>query len=448
MPFMSYTTISFKPSALSVAAGLLAASLSFGASAQNLMSMIEAARAYDASYLSDVAAAQATRATAKQARSGLMPQVALTAQATRSTIHRDAPLSDIASQAQQTGLVATQSLFSASNIAKFGKAKQGEMAADIQERAAEQSLMVRVAQAYFDVLTAQDEYASVRASKKAAEQQLEAAKRNFEVGNTTITDTREAQAQFDSIVAQEIASDNNLRVKELALAQVTGLQAPTPSPVIDASLPAMPADDMATWVNSAQDNSAAIALARIRLTNAGYDITAAKGGHMPTLSLEAGYFKNRSSTRSATSPGSYNPTSQIALKFNMPLFAGFAVSNGIDAAVATESQERANLDKAQRDTVNQVKTAYLGLSSGIGQVNALQAALASSQSALQANELGYEVGVRINIDVLNAQTNVFKTQAALAKARYSVLVGGLQLRQAAGTLSIDDVAELNKLITP
>lgn len=437
---MRHSLASFNTRAVAAAVGLIAASWSFGANAQSLLNMVEAARAYDAAYLSDVAGAQATRASAKQGRAGVLPTIALSASSRKSTTHLDAPLQNQSSTAQQSGIVFSQSLYSAANIANFGKAKQGEMAADVQLRAAEQALLVRVAQAYFNVLTAQDEFASLQASKKAAEQQLAAAKRNFEVGNTTITDTREAQAQFDSIVAQEIASDNKLRVLELALAQVTGLQNPKPYRLENPEMPPLPDGDIEQWVSTAKDSSATVAAARIALINAGYEVDAAQSGHQPTLDLSASYFRNSYTTR--------RPTSAIELTFKLPLYAGGAVSNGVDAAVAKETQARSNLDKAMRDVNNQVKSAYLGLQSGMSQTKALEAALASSQSALDANKLGYEVGVRINIDVLNAQANVFRTQAALAKARYEVLLGGLQLRLAAGTLSIDDLIELNKLMTP
>ena len=445
---MRQSIASFNTRAIAVAIGLIAANWSFGAHAQSLLNMVEAARAYDAAYLADVAGAQAARATAKQGKAGVLPQIALQAQRARNTVHLDTAPNNTTTT-NQVGIVASQSLYSATNIANFGKAKQGEMAADVQLRAAEQALLVRVAQAYFNVLTAQDEFASLKASKKAAEQQLEAAKRNFEVGNTTITDTREAQAQFDSIAAQEIASENNLRVLELALAQVTGLQYPKPYRLENPEMPPLPSGDIEQWVDTAKDSSATVAAAQIALTNAGYDLDAAKGGHLPTLDLTLGYYRNgTSATHTASNVASYKPTSQIALKFNMPLYAGAAVSNGVDAAVAKQAQARSNLDKALREVTNQVKSAYLGLQSGMSQTKALEAALASSQNALDANKLGYEVGVRINIDVLNAQTNVFKTQAALARARYEVLLGGLQLRLAAGTLSIDDLIALNKLMTP
>ena len=204
-------------------------------------------------------------------------------------------------------------------------------------------------------------------------------------------------------------------------------------------MPTLPKGDMAAWVTIAQNNSVSIAAAKIALANARLDIDIAQGGHKPTLDLSVSY-NQKSATIKA------NPSTTIGLSFNMPLFTGYAVTNGVDAAVAKETQARYSLDNAMRNTINLVKTAYLGLQSGIGQTKALQAALASSQSALEANQLGYEVGVRINIDVLNAQTNVFATQAALAKARFSVLVGGLQVRQAAGTLTMDHVVALNQLL--
>ena len=438
---MRHAATLFMSTTSSVAVGLLIASLSLGVQAQNLLSMVDAARAYDATYLGEVAGAEATRSAAMQGRAGVLPKLALQAQASRLTAHGNTVATSFVSTSQLIGLVATQSLYSATNIANLGKAKQGELGADVQLRGAEQSLLVRVAQAYFDVLTAQDEFASVQASKTATAQQLEAAKRNFEVGNTTITDTREAQAQFDSITAKEIASDNNLRVKELVLAQITGLSQPTPNRLANNDMPTLPQGDMAAWVTIALNNSVSIAAAKITLANAGLDIDIAQGGHKPTLDLSLSYNQKSASIKA-------NPSTAIGLSFNMPLFTGYAVTNGVDAAVAKETQARYNLDNAMRNTTNSVKTAYLGLQSGIGQTKALQAALASSQSALEANQLGYEVGVRINIDVLNAQTNVFTTQAALAKARFAVLVGGLQVRQAAGTLTIDHVVALNQLLVP
>jgi outer membrane protein len=140
--------------------------------------------------------------------------------------------------------------------------------------------------------------------------------------------------------------------------------------------------------------------------------------------------------------------SSISLSFNMPLFAGYATQNRIKETLALEDKARSDLDAAERNVAQATRTAFFGLLSGIGQVNALQAAEASSQSALDANKLGYQVGVRINIDVLNSQSQLFQTKRDLAKARYEVLLGQLKLRQAAGVLTDADLASINALLNP
>jgi outer membrane protein len=343
--------------------------------------------------------------------------------------------------------VASQSLFNVKNDATSKKVAQGDVTAAAMLRAAEQSLMVRVAQAYFDVLTATEELVSVQASKQAAEQQLAAAQRNFEVGNTTITDSREAQAQFDRILADELVAQNNLAIKKLALTQVTGLPQPAPKALTVDTLPNFSMGAMDEWVKRAMDNNASIVKARADVANAQLDVDIANAGKKPTVDLEAGYFQNHTNaTHGATNVASYKPTSSIAIKFNWPLYTGGAVDNSVVAAIEKEAKANADLEGAIRSVDSQVKTAYLGLQSGMGQTKALQAALLSSQSALDANKLGYEVGVRINIDVLNAQTVVYKTQANLAKARHDVLLSSLKLRQAAGVLDAGAIDGINRLL--
>ncbi len=213
------------------------------------------------------------------------------------------------------------------------------------------------------------------------------------------------------------------------------------------NLPNLSMGGMDAWVKRAVDNNASIVKARADLTNAQLDIEIANAGKRPTVDLEAGLFQNHtSSARTSLNLGSHKPTSNIAIKFNWPLYTGGAVDSGISAAIEKEAKASADLEGAIRAVGNQVKGAYLGLQSGLGQTKALQAALLSSQSALDANKLGYEVGVRINIDVLNAQTVVFKTQASLAKARHEVLLSNLKLRQAAGVLDDDAIDSINRLL--
>jgi outer membrane protein len=322
--------------------------------------------------------------------------------------------------------------------------------AGIQLKAAEQDLMVRLSQAYFDVLISRESLDFVKAQKVAVAEQLAAAKRNFEVGTSTITDTREAQARYDLVLAQEIAADNDLRIKRLALNQLVGLNNIEPKSLATNAKLTLPASkSVEDWVQQSSESNPSVIQSRAALEIAKLEIAKAEAGHKPTLDLVAGYtptrYKNGKGINSSQIDAN---TNSLSLSFNVPLFAGFATQNRIKETVALEDKARSDLDAAERNIAQATRTAFFGLQSGIGQVNALQAAEASSQSALDANKLGYQVGVRINIDVLNSQSQLFQTKRDLAKARYDVLLGQLKLRQAAGTLTEADLASINALLNP
>jgi outer membrane protein len=249
------------------------------------------------------------------------------------------------------------------------------------------------------------------------------------VGTTTITDTREAQAQFDRISASEIAASNDLRIKRLALAQITGIADPQPVDLAaEATLPDPTQTPVNNFVEQALAQHPTMQLARGALQNAQLEVDKAKGGELPTVDLKASH------TTKAVSTG--KALTSVSVELNWPVFTGGATQNRILEARALEDKAKADLDGAQRGVTQAVRNAYFGVQSGLGQVRALQAAEASSQSALDANKLGYDVGVRINIDVLNAQTALFQTKADLAKARYGVALGALKLQQAVGNLSL------------
>jgi outer membrane protein len=304
--------------------------------------------------------------------------------------------------------------------------------------------MVRLSAAYFDVLAAIDSLSYVRAQKAAVAEQLASAKRNFEVGTSTITDSREAQARFDLVTAQELAAENDLQVKSLALNQLVGQPnvkpKPLKAPVVLA--PVEPAD-IEQWVTQSQTNNPGIQQANVALEVARLETRKAEAGHKPTLDLVGSYSAiNNNGSSTGTSDSRVN-VGTIGVNFTLPLFAGFATQNRIKETLSLEDKARADLETAKRSVAQGTRTAYFGVQSGQAQVKALQAAEASSQSALEANQLGYQVGVRINIDVLNSQSQLFDTKAKLAKARYDVLVGGLKLRQAAGTLKATDLQPIN-----
>lgn len=438
------------PSACSMVALAAFAVFSGMASAQSLESLYESAKGFDASYLSAKYQLQASQAKAQQARAGVLPTVGLSAEAFENRRNSSVNAIDDEFHNQNTRLSAVQPIYRPVNWLSLEQAEKSLLVAQAQFDQAEQALIVKTAQAYFDVLAAQDNLGFVQAQKKAVSEQLAAAKRNFEVGTATITDTREAQARFDLVTAQEIAAQNDLNVKKLALDQLVGQSGTQPWRVASGvELPALEPQSIDTWVMQAQGQHPVVRQASAGLEIAQLETRKAQAGHQPTLDLVAQYQMARAPSGMQTnSPNIKNNTSSVGVQFNLPLFAGFAVQNKIKETAALEEKARTDLEDAKRNLAQATRATYFGVLSGMSQVKALEAAEASSQSALEANQLGYQVGVRINIDVLNAQSQLFQTKASLAKARYDVLVGGLKLRQASGVLQSQDLKPINALLQP
>jgi len=397
--------------------------LALPAQAQSLVDLFQAAKAYDASYQSAKSQFEATLAKGEQARAGLLPSVNLSSAINRTSIDSDLTSANHPYGNQGVTLSASQPLYRPANVAAAEQGKKQAAVAQAQLDAADQDLVVRVSQAYFDVLAAQDSLDFVKAQKSAISEQLASAKRNFEVGTSTITDTREAQAQFDLVLAQEIAADNDLRVKKLALDQVTGQSAATPKPLhLPAALPALSPNNVSPWVADSEDNHPSVRQARLALEVAELETQKAQAGHKPTLDLTGSYGSTQNNGSSSLTTDYHKET------------------------VALEEKSRADLDASRRNVAQATRSAFYGVQSGLAQVAAYEAAEASSQSSLDATKLGYQVGVRINIDVLNAQTTLFDTKTKLAKARYDVLMGILKLRQANGSLKEEDINAINALL--
>ncbi len=463
------------PLALALALGFAAGA----AQAQSLKDLYEAARGYDATYLGARAQAESAQYRADQANALNLPTVGL--QASSTTVRADSSAestslntpvtvppgptyttsstsTETRTTSNQVAISAQQTLFNRANSATIDQARRGVDIAQAQLRLAEQDLIVRVAQAYFDVLAATDTLATVQANKKATAEQLASAKRNFEVGTATITDTREAQAKYDLVLAQELAADNDLRVKTLALEQLVGKPGAMPRPLaVPVALPPLAPANVDDWVGGAEARSPSIQQAQLNLDVAKLETEKARAGHLPTVTLGASYGRTYPNGSSDTSSGGLlvnstrngnSNSGSLALTVNVPLFAGFSVQNRIKETLSLEEKARNDLDFARRSVTQGTRTAFFGVQSGLAQVKALEAAESSSKLALEATQLGYKVGVRVNLDVLNAQTQLFQTQRDLAKARYDVIVGGLKLRQAAGQLQPEDVQAANALLAP
>jgi outer membrane protein len=421
------------------------------AHAQSLQEVYDAARAYDATYLAARAQADSTQYRVAQSRALGLPSVALSAGATRTEIDLRTTAaapggSNLSTNSSSLVVNGRQPLFNRTNTTTIDQAEKSLAIAQADLQAAEQDLIVRVAQAYFDVLVSQDSLAAAQANKKAVSEQLASAKRNFEVGTATITDAREAQARFDLATASEIAADNDLRTKRIALDQLVGRQGVTPRPLaLPIALPALAPGKVDDWVGPAETAHPSVRKAQLALEIARLETEKARAGHLPTVDAVASLGSLRVTGSGTSTPGRTD-TASLGVQLSLPLYAGGSIQNRVRETLVLEEKSRNDLDAARRGVAQGTRVAFFGYQSGQAQALALEAAEASSKLALEATQLGYKVGVRVNLDVLNSQTQLYNTQSDLSKARYGVLLAGLRLRQSAGTLQPADVGAVNALL--
>ncbi len=433
--------------------------LAFGAAAsqaQSLSEVVQAARGVDAAYLGARSNADAAHYRYEQARSAHLPTAGLQVQAARDSSTSPTPVSTTAiiNQTSKTtslgGTVnAQQNIFNRQNDLTIDQAQKNEDIAQSQLAQADQDLIVRVAQAYFNVLAAADALNSVQGNSKAIAEQLASAKRNFEVGNATITDTREAEARADLARSKEIAAENDLLVAKVTLDQLVGRNGVAPHPLIlPATLPPVMPSQVSDWVALAESDSQALKQARVGLEVAELATARARAGHLPTLVANATYGRTRA-REVIDGEGTFTGNSRnagVSVTLNVPIFSGFLIQNQVNEAVALEQKARTDADGARNQVVLATRTAFVGALSQAAQVKALEAAEASSKLSLDATLLGYKVGVKVNLDVLNAQSQLYDTQRDAAGARYQYLVAQLKLRQAAGNLGNNDLLPIDALL--
>ncbi len=306
-----------------------------------------------------------------------------------------------------------------------------------------QNIFLKITSAYFDILIAQDDLKTVIAEKKAVAEQLEFAKRNFEVGTSTITDQQEAQARFDLIRATEIKSKNELAIKRTNLEKI--LLSPLPDQLNGIKKPIYvkkpKLSDPREWMKIARDKNFSIKAAKATLEIARIELKKTQSYLMPSISAAASVSKIDSN-----SIISNNGSETLSLNFSFPLYEGGLYKSEIREAMANLNKARHSLDLALLDSDRNAGKSYRNFIAGLAQVEALEAAEKSSKVALESNKLGYEVGVRINIDVLNAQKQLFSSQRDLSKARYSALSASLELKAAIGSLKRSEVGLISNLI--
>ena len=425
---------------------------SFTASSADLLSIYKEAVANDAVYSSARYSLNAGLEKYPQGLATLLPTVnaSLNSQANSANIaSRAAGAAPIDRFFNNNGysITLTQPLFRWQNWQTYEQGKLQVAQSEAVFAQAGQDLIVRTVQAYFDVLAAADSLAVSVAAKTAISEQLAQAKRNFEVGTSTIVDTHEAQSRFDLAVAQEISARNDLETKRTALQQIIGK---TPGDLTtlraDVRIPPPQPAIIDKWVDAAEAGNYSVKAQDFGVGVAKRTVEIQRAGHLPTLDLSASRNVTGATGSAISAIGTDNRIDAIGVTLAIPIYAGGGVNSRVREALAGEDKAKADLENLKRTAAQNARQFFLAVTNGLAQVRAFEAALVSSQSSLDSNKLGYEVGVRINIDVLNAQQQLFTTRRDLSKARYDTIVNGFRLKAATGSLTEEDVAAINALL--
>ena len=352
---------------------LLASAFSLNAQAADLIQVYQQALANDATYASARAAAAAGRERITQGRAGLLPTVGVSGDITKNNSDYTAwsnnlPGSGSNLRTNEIQVTLQQPLFRWDRWETYQQSKLQQAISEAQFAQAQQDLITRVAQAYFDVLAAQDTLESTRAQKVATTEQLASAKRNFEVGTQTITDTHEAQAAYDLVVSQEIAAVNDLETKKTALQAIIGTAPATLATLrTGVSLTAPQPINVDQWVSAAENQNYAVAVAQLQLESAKRDISKNRAGHYPTLDLVASSLHRDVNGQIPNTSGKTNNNS-IGIQYTIPLFSGFAVTSRVRQSIALEDKARNDLEANRRNAALVARQSFLGVNSGLAQV--------------------------------------------------------------------------------
>jgi outer membrane protein len=430
---------------------------------QSLLDLFQLAKANDATWASAQSSNTAAQEKSIQGKALLLPSVTLGGAATQvfSDVEYPGQHALVQGARSTTGLGGSenyhtysyklsisQPLYRKQNSVSYEQSKIQVAQADDQLGFALQDLILRLAQAYFDMLLAQDTIDLNDAQKAAISNQLEQAKVSFDVGTATITDVNDAQARFDLVVAQGIAARNDLEVKKQATQRIIG-QLPARIAVLNAKpqFKALDPAAMDQWVEIGERENLKLKVQQRALEIANQEVEKNHAGHYPTLDLVANY-NVQDNSGSINGPLYRNnlSTADIGVQVQVPLYQGGAITSREREAVANQQKARDDLEAARRQVDYDVRQAYLDFTSKISQVSAYEQALNSSQTSLESTQLGYEVGVRTSVDVLNAQQQLFTSKHDLLQARYNVLLSKLKLKSASGLLTEADLGEIDQML--
>lgn len=437
------------------------------ASANDLMSVYELARASDPQLQAAEAQKYAVGEGVTQARSALLPQI--NGQASLSNLERNSVGVDFRpsegggaefglsqqitdNRSREYRITLNQSIYDHSDYTRLKAARAERSRADADYETALDALFIRVSQAYFDTLTAQTNLEAAEAEEKAVGRQLEQAEQRFEVGLTAITDVHEARARYDSARAAVILAKNQLDDAYEALVELTGQPIENLRKLREDIPLAMPEPaDAEQWVGVAIDSNPALAARDFAVQAAEQSIQTAKAGRYPTLGLQAsravgdGWGSN--SFGGPAFPGtSSSGTSNVGLVLSIPIFSGFNTTSLIRQSVYRRDAAADQYEQERRGVTRQTRNAYRAVIAGMSEIEARKQALVSAQSALEATQAGFEVGTRTIVDVLLSQQQLFAAQREYARSRHNFIVAGLRLKQSAGVIDVADIQAVNALL--
>ena len=417
---------------------------------QSLIDVYHQALAKDPTLASALSTNKAAQEIIEQAKALYRPTVNFSADASTSSTHiryldSNIPPGNSKFENLRAGVEARQPIYRKQNLVQIAQSKTQVSQADKQYHLSQQTLILRTTQAYFDVLLAKDKIDLIVAQKAAILSQLEQAKATFEVGTATITDVNEAQARYDLILAQEIAAINEHEIAKRAVESITGVIPERLATVKSDIQVATLQQSMQDWQQVAVQNNLNIQIQQDALKLAEQEVEFANAGHLPTIDAVASYFNSYANgSPSVFSAGNELKNATIGLQLEIPLYQGGAISSRARQAVFNKQKALDDVEIARRNTDLETQRAYFNLSSSIAQVKALDQALISSQSQLDSTKLGYEVGVRTSVDVLNAQQQLFSAKRDLLQARYSYLVNIVRLKAASGLVAEADLQDINQ----
>ena len=434
-----------RPLVLALALALPAYAWVGSASAADLMQTYELARSGDPQLSAAESGRLAQKEGAVQARATLLPQLSGDASLSRSKSRPEGGSWTDTRTSRGYGLTLNQSVLDFSRYSTLRGQRALSQAADFDLEAANDSLITRTSAAYFNVLVAIETLAAAEAAESAFGRQFDYAQKRLDVGLAPITDVHEARAQFDSARANVITSRNALKDAYEALTEITGQPLSNLKGLPDDFRPQLPSDYSADgWVETALAQNPALKSTEYQVQSAEANVSTARAGHLPTLSLGASYGRDAAWGFTPTSNGD---SQSIGLTLSVPIFSGGATQSRVRQALANRDSAQDGYEQQKRAIVRNTRNAYQTLEAGISEIEARRLALVSANAAYEASQVGLEVGTRTVLDVLVNQQNLFQARQNYSLAKYNYLQNRLLLEQAAGTLEASDVQDINRLLT-